>query len=148
VPGFGVVLVSEDVKPPAPLGALFDLFWGKYPKKKAKDDARKAFEKREPTEALLAVMLKAIDWQRRTEEWQKDGGKFIPYPATWLNDARWEDEATTEGESPACQWHETAGGIKGRGAELGIPYTSEDDCKPFGAYRARVFMAAGHREAA
>jgi hypothetical protein len=25
-------------------------------------------------------------------EWTKDGGQFIPHPATWLNQKRWEDE--------------------------------------------------------
>ena len=40
-------------------------------------------------------------------------------------------------------WHETAGGIKTKGAELGIAYTSDDGCRPFAAYRARVFKAAG-----
>jgi hypothetical protein len=99
-------------------------------------------------DALLARMLKAIEWQRAAEDWQKDKGKFIPYPATWLNDARWEDEPPTNGESPASLWHETAGGIKAKGAELGVPYTREDECRDFAAYRTRVFMAAGHREAA
>lgn len=70
----------------------FDIFWKAYPKKKAKDDALKAFRKRKPDQELLAAILKAIDSQVMSDEWIKDGGKFIPYPATWLNDGRWQDE--------------------------------------------------------
>ncbi len=86
-------VVSEGDKPPAPSGALlFDEFWTAYPKKKAKDDALKAFLKRKPDRALLDLMLGAIAWQRTTEDWVKEGWKFVPYPATWLNDGRWTDE--------------------------------------------------------
>lgn len=70
----------------------FDAFWSAYPKKAAKDDARKAFEKRKPDAAMLAQMLEAIAVQSASADWQKDGGKFVPHPATWLNGARWEDE--------------------------------------------------------
>jgi hypothetical protein len=70
----------------------FDSFWSAYPKKAAKDDARKAFEKRKPDDAMLAQMLAAIAVQSASADWQKDGGKFVPHPATWLNGARWEDE--------------------------------------------------------
>lgn len=91
VPVFGVVVVGEAVGSAAPPGALFEEFWKAYPKKKAKDDARKAFDKRKPTRALLDSMLHAIQEQVQTEQWRKDGGQFIPYPATWLNDGRWQD---------------------------------------------------------
>jgi len=72
----------------------FASFWSAYPKKKAKDDAKKAFDERKPDKAMLDLMLSAIAMQSKSEDWQKDGGKFIPYPATWLNDGRWQDEAT------------------------------------------------------
>ncbi|MCH5192255.1 MAG: phage replisome organizer N-terminal domain-containing protein [Oscillospiraceae bacterium] len=74
----------------------FDDFWDRYPKKKGKADARKAFDKLNPTDELLSLMLNALDRQRKSKEWQKDNGQFIPYPATWLNGRRWEDEEHTE----------------------------------------------------
>jgi len=73
---------------------LFDRFWKSYPRKTAKDAARKAFQKRKVTEDLLGKMLEAIATQKTTEQWTKDGGKFIPHPATWLNAGRWQDEPT------------------------------------------------------
>ena len=71
---------------------LFDRFWGAYPRKVSKADARKAFAKLDPDAALVEEMLRALDWQKRLPEWTKDCGQFIPYPATWLNARRWEDE--------------------------------------------------------
>lgn len=70
----------------------FDEFWSAYPKKAAKDEAAKAFAKRKPDAALLDTMLKAISAQKASEQWRKDGGQFIPNPATWLNQGRWQDE--------------------------------------------------------
>ena len=71
---------------------LFNQFWTAYPKHIAKQSAVKAFEKLKPDEKLLEAMLKAIEMQRESKQWEKDGGAFIPYPATWLNQRRWEDE--------------------------------------------------------
>lgn len=76
----------------AAVAALWEEFWKAYPKKKSQDDARKAFEKRKPTRALLDSMLQAIREQSQTAQWQKDGGQYIPHPATWLNDGAWQDE--------------------------------------------------------
>lgn len=70
----------------------FAVFWAAYPKHKGKQDAVKAFNKLNPTEALLKDILKAVEAQKSTRTWQKDNGEFIPYPATWLRGRRWEDE--------------------------------------------------------
>ena len=70
----------------------FDLFWSLYPKKKAKESARKAWAKLKPSEELVKTIIKAVGVAKHTEEWKKDGGKYIPYPATYLNGKRWEDE--------------------------------------------------------
>jgi hypothetical protein len=44
---------------------------------------------------------------------------------------------------PERPWHESAGGIKAKGEELGIPYTRADECRLFESYKERVFRAAG-----
>ena len=83
--------------PPAPGGGAgrFEQFWLAYPSKVGKDAARKAFEKRSPDAELLGSMLAALAAQTASSRWQKDGGQYIPNPATWLNQARWQDEAHT-----------------------------------------------------
>ena len=72
----------------------FAEFWAAYPRKVGKDAAAKAFAKRRVGPELLAVMLAAIAAQRSGEQWAKDGGQFIPHPATWLNEGRWQDETS------------------------------------------------------
>jgi len=67
----------------------FNSFWSTYPVKKGKGNAEKSWEKLKPD---LQTVLTAIEKQKQTDQWTKDNGKFIPYPATWLNGKRWEDE--------------------------------------------------------
>lgn len=71
---------------------LFDAFWTAYPKKKAKDEARKAWDKRRPDAALLQVMLASLQQQCQSSEWRTEAGRYIPFPATWLNRGQWTDE--------------------------------------------------------
>lgn len=72
----------------------FNLFWERYPKKLAKRDAERAFAKINPDEKLFNLILEKLELYKQSEAWLKDGGQFIPYPATWLNGRRWEDEIT------------------------------------------------------
>lgn len=44
------------------------------------------------TDELQQTILAALEKHKKSEDWKKDAGKFIPYPATWLNGRRWEDE--------------------------------------------------------
>lgn len=76
---------------------LFEQFWKAYPKKKAKDAARKAWDQRRPDGALLQTILAAIASQRQTSEWLDHKGRYIPHPATWLNRGQWTDEPTDAG---------------------------------------------------
>ena len=61
----------------------FDQFWAAYPRKVGKEKAKRAFEKIQPSET---------ERQRKVYHWGKENWKFIPHPATWLNQRRWEDE--------------------------------------------------------
>jgi len=72
----------------------FEDFWTAYPKKKSKNDARKAWTKLRPSADLLQTMLGAIAVQSRSRDWLKEGGQFIPYPASWLNAEGWSDVVT------------------------------------------------------
>ena len=70
----------------------FERVWAAYPRKVAKPQALKAFEKVKPDEDLLAAMLEALERWKASDQWTRDGGQYIPHPATWLNQRRWEDE--------------------------------------------------------
>lgn len=73
--------------------ADFDRFWEAYPRKVGKVKALAAFQK---VTVPVEVLLSAIAEQKKSSQWQKDSGQFIPHPSTWLNGKRWEDQVTTE----------------------------------------------------
>jgi len=70
----------------------FDLFWGEYPKKKAKGDAEKAWMKITPDDLLFRKIINSLKDARGSPDWIRDRGQYIPFPATWLNGKRWNDE--------------------------------------------------------
>ena len=72
--------------------SLFKRFWRAYPKKKSKGQAEKVWSAIMPDEQLLDRMLDALRQAERSPGWQKEGGKYIPHPATWRNARGWEDE--------------------------------------------------------
>jgi hypothetical protein len=73
----------------------FDEFWRAYPNKKDKQKAMRAWSKHKPD---LKKVLSALKTQSQSDQWTKDDGRFIPLPTTWLNGARWEDEASGKPE--------------------------------------------------
>ena len=79
---------------PAPDHApeLFAQFWARYPRKRGKQAAIRAWERIRPDEALCGVMLEALGRDAASRQWNAQEGRFIPHPATWLNQGRWEDE--------------------------------------------------------
>lgn len=71
----------------------FNSFWSAYPKKQNKGQARKAWAKTNPP---LDAILEALAWQVDSDDWIKDGGKFIPHASTYLNAEKWLDEKPKE----------------------------------------------------
>lgn len=76
---------------------MFDQFWAAYPKKRSKGQAEKTWVKINPDESLLVAMLSGLERAKKSYEWQREDGQYIPYPSTWLNAKGWEDEYTTMG---------------------------------------------------
>ena len=70
----------------------FASFWSGYPKKVKKAEAEKAWSKIRDSDELLKEMHAALRWQKRSPDWTRDAGQYIPHPATWLNARQWEDE--------------------------------------------------------
>lgn len=74
----------------------FEIFYKAYPKKRGRKDALKAFLKLNPDDAGFAEMMRALEAWKKTDEWQKERGKYVCQPATWLNGERWKDELPTD----------------------------------------------------
>ena len=81
----------------------FIAFWAEYPRKKCKETARRAWTKIKPNADLTAEIIKAVCAAKNTSDWTKENGRFIPYPATWLNAHGWEDELITEVNNAECR---------------------------------------------
>lgn len=71
-------------------------FWSAYPKKKSKGQAEKAWRKLKPMQC--EAVMHALQAAKSSDQWQREGGRFIPYPATWLTAKGWLDEQTETAE--------------------------------------------------
>ena len=101
----GQAVVDTDEKP------TFPAFWLLYPKKVAKFDAEKAWNKlseADRLDAIIGLVAWRQAWVRRNEM------QFVPHAATWLNGHRWEDELP-----------ENWGGTHGSHAAAQIPESGE-----------------------
>ncbi|MEX2053051.1 MAG: hypothetical protein WD898_02380 [Candidatus Paceibacterota bacterium] len=70
----------------------FDHFWKEYPCKKSKKYTRQVWEKLGIGDELFEIIMRAVQEQKKSDQWTKDKGRFIPHPASWLNGERWDDE--------------------------------------------------------
>ena len=102
VPNLTIPNHTVGIPPLPPKGerdALFSKFWSAYPKKVAKPTAQAAFKKLNPDASLMEIILEALEKQKRSSQWTKDNGQYIPNPSTWLNQKRWEDEDERAGSN-------------------------------------------------
>ena len=81
---------TENVRKPS--AETIEAFYQAYPRKVDPQAAKRAIEK-----ALLTVpaeeLLSAVErFAAATDKWPEEERKFIPYPANWFNDCRWEDD--------------------------------------------------------
>lgn len=84
----------------------FETFWAAYPRHVAKDKARTAF-KAVPLKEIPALM-ESLEKHKRSDQWTKDGGQFIPHPATWLNQKRWQGDAPPTGKGKRTEYAQHA----------------------------------------
>jgi hypothetical protein len=83
----------------------FEIFWKAWPRnerKVNKEGAKKsfcrAFEKNKGL--TFETILKALEWWKNSNKWQKDNGEYIPMPTTWLNQCHWEALENIPSEKP------------------------------------------------
>mgnify|MGYP001573418495 FL=1 len=67
----------------------FSEFWRLYPKRIGKGEAYRSWGK-DGCEALTERITQAL--RAQTGYLMREGGRFVPNPATWLNQRRWEDD--------------------------------------------------------
>lgn len=87
------VLKKEKDKKESNCDDNFETFYKAYPHKVGKANVEKWFNKNKPDEELMNKILTSLEEHKKLKQWQDK--QFIPYPATWLNQKRWEDELDT-----------------------------------------------------
>lgn len=79
--------------PPADAGGAnaFEAFYAAYPRKVGRGQAQQEWVKLSPDEAFCKRIDAAVRAWARSPEWARNDGQFIPKPARWLREQRWED---------------------------------------------------------
>lgn len=120
------------------LADMFDEFWKVYPKKKNKVAAKQAFFKLMPDRETFVTILKAVHIAIRSYDWRKDNGQYIPYPSSWLNGRRWEDEQQpdikplpTGGEQNGCRLTGNNQQNSSKGEDYDLDYDKSVDWSQF-----------------
>jgi len=88
------------------IDSRFQEFWNAYPRKIGKGQALKIWQRLKVNSELMGKMLQALETQKQSSQWMRDGGQYIPHPGTWLNQGRWDDEvepAACEDDSPSAE---------------------------------------------
>jgi len=119
---------------------MFNEFWSLYPRKIAKATARKAWAKLSAEQQLMAA--KAIDTHCQYWSAKETELEFIPHPATWLNQERWEDELVIELKKvkESKEWMFSNEGIEAKAIELGIMGNGYDT---YASLKAKCMKALG-----
>lgn len=69
----------------------FDLFWNAYPSKR-RVDKQTCIKKWKSLnlDSIHLVVVDALETIKKSEDWTKDGGRYIPMSTTFINQRRWE----------------------------------------------------------
>lgn len=70
----------------------FNDFWSIYPKKINKKGAYTSFKRIKHLKEELPLILAAVESFKKSKDWLKDNGQYIPYPQTFINQERWKDQ--------------------------------------------------------
>jgi len=72
----------------------FYQFFNTWPehRQKGKGKALRAWRSINPDAALFQKIMEKVEQLKKSHDWKRDNGRFIPYPATWLNAEGWYDE--------------------------------------------------------
>lgn len=147
---------KNPLTPKGVVGGAFARFWAAWPSSKRKVNQHGCWTRwrTQNLDALADAILAHVEAMKRSEDWLKDGGQFIPLPITYLNQRRWEapTDQQAAAATAAANWRDSGAGIIAKGIELGVgPWSEqlqmEGKAPDFLAYRAKVERAVKAREA-
>ena len=97
---------NNPLYPPRGLQERFDLFWSEYPgsRRTGKAKCMAWFQTHNPDDQTVDAMVKALRYLKTTRQWTTNDGQYIPMPATFLNQRRWEDDTAKPPEEKKVRW--------------------------------------------
>ena len=94
--------------------------------------ARKPWKKAKITAEIFEKIMTSIAASKESDQWQREAGRYIPNPSTWINQGRWDDElpepAPAKNYAKGFRTDEEA--PPGKSGTLGVlarMYAEEDD---------------------
>lgn len=120
----GLAAATAALERPRVYSEDFRAWYADYPRKRNPADAWKAWQAVAKTRPPLGALRAALAWQKRTEDWTKDAGKWIPYPASYLRAGAFDDEPPAR--ALYCPFHRT---IRNNGYPAPRPVDGCPECK-------------------
>lgn len=81
--------------------AEFLEFWAVYPKKVGKGDAYRKWQTLVKSEKKKEQVIASVQKHKSSDRWKEEEGKYIPNPATFLHQKRFDDEVITKEDKEA-----------------------------------------------
>lgn len=94
--------------------ARFERWYSEWPRKVNRAKAEEKWAEIDPDDELTEVMVAKTQEWASSPEWTKDGGQYIPHPATWLHNKRWTDGSPSK-PADDQSWGIINGGNSGPG---------------------------------
>ena len=73
-------------------------FWAVYPKKVGKGDAYRKWQSIVKSDKKKEQVIGSVQKHKNSDQWKEDEGKYIPNPATFLHQKRFDDEIVTKAD--------------------------------------------------
>ena len=87
----------------------FEKFWKEYPNKKGKFKAYASWKRHRCDNLIFESIMESLKDHKRSDDWTKDDGQYIPHGSTWVNGKGWEDEAESNTQTgPESKWVKNA----------------------------------------
>lgn len=70
----------------------FTQFWQAYPRQERRLEALAVWRTLQMNLALEAEIMKSLACWKTSQDWRKDGGRYVPHPDKWLIGRRWTEK--------------------------------------------------------
>ncbi|MDO5537996.1 MAG: hypothetical protein Q4F72_10765 [Desulfovibrionaceae bacterium] len=84
----------------------FRVWYAAYPRRVDRKAAQAVWQRLAKAGTLpsLDVLLAALAWQRKLDDWTRENGRYVPHPATYLSREKWTDEPPAETARPQASY--------------------------------------------